>query len=290
SRLWMPLNDLVYDSNSEKLYASVPGRAGVRGNTLWMIEPTNGVVTGSLEVGHEPGSFAKSDDGQSLYITINSNRSIRRVDLVSQTAGLQFALGRDSFNRDYYVEDMVVLPGNPESIAVSRQVPSGTLSGFTHEAVAIYDNGLPRQNTGKAPSHFYRDVIKFGSDASMIFAHNSGAVGFNRLLVNDDGVTFLDSDSALLGNFNTLKLEFAEAFLYSSGGHVVDPVVRVSVKKVPGITNSAAVLFDPPTRRMFYLEPAGANWRLLAFEADSLVPFGTMEVGGVSGTPSSLTR
>lgn len=252
-----------------------------------MLEPTTGTVVGSLAIGNEPGLIAKSDNDQYLYVSINTNRSIRRVDLASQTAGLEFALGSNAFNEVYYLEDMAVLPDNPNSIAVSRQMVSGTSSGFTHEAVAVYDNGIPRPNTGRAESHFYSDVIEFGDDPSILFAHNSGAVGFNRLALNEQGVTFLDSDPELLGNFTVVGLESAEGLLYSTSGKVINPLTRTSSGQIQGITSGADVLFDAPTRRIFYLQSDG---KLLAFEAGTFIPLGSMNIPGVSGMPASLTR
>lgn len=285
SQIALPVNDLVFDPNSQKLYTSIPSRAGAHGNVLLMIEPTSGVPASSMFVGDEPGRFAMSENDQYLYVAINTNQSVRRIDLPSQTAGLEVVLGTS-----LYVEDMAVLPGQPESIAVSRQTPAGTSSGFTHDAIAVYDNGIPRPNTGKAPSHFSRDVVEFGADASMIFAHNSGAVGFNRLALDSQGVTFLDSDAALLGNFAPLELEFAEGLLYFSSGLVIDPLSRTVVGRTAGVTNGAAVLFDPPTRRVFYLQPSGANCQLLVFEPGSLISLGSLNVTGISGSPSGLTR
>jgi uncharacterized repeat protein (TIGR01451 family) len=290
SQLVFPANDLAFDPHSQKLFVTVPGRAGSQGNSVQLLDPMNGAVTNSFFVGNEPGRFALSEDNQYLYVAGNTNRTISQIHLPTQGITRQFGLGSNAFNTPVFVEDMAVLPGQPEAVAVSRQTKAGTSSGFTHEAVAIYDQGVVRPNVGHAPSHYYNDVIEFGADASMVFAHNSGAVGFNRLSVNSQGVTFLDSDSSLLGDFTTQELEFAEGLLYTTSGWVINPYTSTLFGRINGIANSTAILFDAPTRRLFFIQPNGVNYQLLAFEVGSFLPLGSVNLPGVQGTPLNLTR
>jgi uncharacterized repeat protein (TIGR01451 family) len=290
SQIALPTGDLAYDPNSQTIFASIPSRAGVHGNALLSLQPNTGIPLNSFFVGNEPGRLVSSGDHSILYAAANANQSICPVNLGSQTVGSSFPLGTNSFGATLYLEDMAALPGQPQAIAVSREVSAGTASGFTHEAIAVYDNGIQRPNTGSAPSEYYSDVIKFGADSSILFAHNSGAVGFLRLQVDNQGVTFLDSDSALLGNFNGIGLEYAQGNLYSTAGPVIDPLAEVAIGRVPGITNSAAMLFDPSTRRLFYLQMGASNYVLQAFEAGSFLPLGNLSIPGVLGTPSSLIR
>lgn len=58
--------DLVFNPSTQTIYASVPSSAGVGGNSVTTINPTNGVVGSSVFVGSEPGKLALSDDNQSV--------------------------------------------------------------------------------------------------------------------------------------------------------------------------------------------------------------------------------
>ena len=284
SQILLPTTDLAYDPNSQSICATIPSRAGAHGNSLLFLQPTSGVPVQSLFVGNEPGRLARSTDNAYLYAAVNTNQSISRVNLPSQAVWGSFDLGTNSSGTRLYVEDMAVLPGQPASIAVSR------LAGATHDAVAVYDDTVARPNTASTPADYYSDVIEFGNDASMLFAHNSGGTGFFRLRVDTQGVTLLDTDAALLGNFNSVDLEYAEGWLYSTDGSVIDPVADLATGRIPSITGAAAVLYDAPTRRLFFLQAGTSNYVLQTFEAGSLLALGTMDIPGVAGTPASLVR
>jgi uncharacterized repeat protein (TIGR01451 family) len=284
SQILLPTTDLAYDPNSQAICATIPSRAGAHGNSLLLLQPTSGVPVQSLFIGNEPGRLARSTDNSYLYAAVNTNQSISRVNLPSQTISGTFELGTNAYGTRLYVEDMAVLPGQPASIAVSR------LAGTGHDAVAVYDGSDARPNTASTPADYYTDVIEFGSDASMLFGHNTGGTGFFRMRVDSQGATPLDSDTALLGSFNSVELELAEGWLYSTDGSVIDPVAALATGRIPAITGAAAVVYDAPTRRLFFLQAGTPNYILRTFEAGSLLSLGTMDIPGVAGTPSSLVR
>lgn len=143
-RLQLPTKDITYDPRTQTMYASVPGSAGVGGNSITPINPATGVLGTPVFVGSEPGKLALSDDGQYLYVALEGAGAVRRLDVATQTPGQQFALGTGQFGGQFFVEDMEVLPGNPEAVAVSRR---NTSSSPRHEGVAVYDNGVRRSVT-----------------------------------------------------------------------------------------------------------------------------------------------
>src|SRR5205807_10663315 len=133
-----------------------------------------------IVVGSEPGKLALSDDGRSLYVALDGSAAVRRIDLGTQTAGLQFPLGTDPENGPLFVEDMAALPGAPEAIAVARQHMRP--ANPRHEGVAIYDSGLPRPTT--TPRYPYSDVLQFPASASRLYGfdtHTSGNGVFRRI-------------------------------------------------------------------------------------------------------------
>jgi DNA-binding beta-propeller fold protein YncE len=85
--------DLVYDRNTQKIYASVPGSAGNVGNSIVPINPAAGTLDSAVFIGSEPGKLALSDDGQYLYTALDGAAAVRRFNVATRTAGQQFALG-----------------------------------------------------------------------------------------------------------------------------------------------------------------------------------------------------
>jgi len=53
---------------------------GNNGNSLQAIDPTTGLVTSSTFVGSEPNKLAISDDGHSLYVSLDGPLAVRRFD------------------------------------------------------------------------------------------------------------------------------------------------------------------------------------------------------------------
>src|SRR5205807_1842585 len=95
-RISLLTRDLVYDRRRGKIYASVPSqggavppRSGAPGNTVTVIDPITATIGPSIFVGSEPGKLALSDDGRYLYVALDGAAAVRRIDLDTQTAGLQ---------------------------------------------------------------------------------------------------------------------------------------------------------------------------------------------------------
>src|SRR6185295_9202643 len=110
-RINLTTNDLVYSASAGRIYASVPSSVG-NGNSLQAIDPTTGLVTSSTFVGSEPNKLAISDDGHSLYVSLDGSFAIRRFETLTNTPGLQFSLGVDFIFGRYSVGDMAVAPGS----------------------------------------------------------------------------------------------------------------------------------------------------------------------------------
>jgi hypothetical protein len=139
-------NDLVYSAATNKLYASIPSSAGAGGNTITPVDPSTGTVGTPVFIGSESNRLALSDDGVTLYASLDSAFSVRRMNLQTQTPGAQFAVGQDSFLGLFVVNDMAVAPGAPDVVAVDRYY-RGTSP--PEAGVAIYDNGVQRPKAGE---------------------------------------------------------------------------------------------------------------------------------------------
>src|SRR5215203_5324055 len=129
-------NDLVYSSLTGKIYASVPSSVGSGGNSIKSINPTTGIIESSTLIGSEPNKLALADDGHNLYVSLDGSAAVRRFDVQTNTPGLQFTLGQDSFFGRYRVGEFAVAPGNPDLLAVARSFGFGPSAS----GVAVFDN------------------------------------------------------------------------------------------------------------------------------------------------------
>ena len=279
-------NDIIYDPFSMKIYASVPSSAGSVGNSIISIDPYTGVVGSPVFVGSEPRKLAISDNGQYLYVSLDGATAVRRFDIRTHTAGLQFPVGNDRYDGPYFVNDMEVLPGNPETVAISRRNSCCSPSAPSSGSVAIYDNGIQRLTTPQYYSLI--DVIEFSSSASRLYGYNNETTGydFTRMAVIESGVFVVDAISDLITGFR-VDIKFDNGLIYATTGRVIDPEARVLVGTFTGFpTSGALVKPDSKVGRVFFL----SGNTLFGYDLDTFLPVGSLVIQGGSGTASSLIR
>jgi hypothetical protein len=280
-RINLTTNDLVFSPSAGRIYASVPSSVGSSGNSVQAIDPTTGLVTSSTFVGSEPGRLAISDDGHSVYVSLDGSFSIRRFDTLTNTPGLQFSLGTDfSFGR-YSVGDFAVAPGNPSVLAVARifRTVSPPEAG-----VAVFDDGVPRTKTG--PGHTIgADFLAYSASASKLYGTGQFS-GFQTMAIDASGVTVSSTTSLASG----ARIKFDGGKIFSSAGHVIDPDSNTLLGTFFG-ANSQAFVPDSAAGRAYYLTSGpGSSFILRAFDINTFVQLGSLVIDGVSGTPTSLLR
>ncbi|HEX8145739.1 MAG TPA: DUF4214 domain-containing protein [Pyrinomonadaceae bacterium] len=259
----LPANDLVIHGPTQTLYLSVPGAAGpASGNSLMPVNPATGQAGTPVPVGKEPDRLAISDNGEFIYARLKGDAAVRRFDVATQTAGLQFTVPNGAFPN---FPDMEVLPGNPHSLA------------YANSKVTVYDDGVARPNT----TDFRADVdfIEFSDTASKLYGQSSGSsvIDFYRLSVDGSGVKLLGEAGHLLWG----DMEYHGGLLYTGSGRVYEPD---SMRLVGTFPASGAVLVDPALGRVFYVSHLYASSQVAvhAFDLNTFLPLGTaaLPVGG----------
>jgi hypothetical protein len=288
SPIKLATKDILYHPLTRRIYASVPSSAGSRGNSITSIDPLTGAVQSSVFIGSEPGKLALSDNGQYLYVALDGAAAVRRFEIASQTAGLQFPLGSDPYFGPNFVDDMAVLPGNPEAIAVSRLNPTVIPR---HAGIAIYDNGVPRSK--ETARHTGSNVIQFSASASRLYGYNNQSTeyGFRRMLVDPTGVSVVDVTSDLVYGAD-VDIKFDGGLIYATSGRVIDPeaLLLLGTFVFPGAGAGTLVLPDSKVGRVFFLTGSGPTRTLFAFDQRTFLPVGSLNIPDVSGTASSLIR
>lgn len=278
--------DLVYDPFTQTIYASVPSSGGPIGNSITSIDPFTGDVGSSVFVGSEPGKLTVSDDGQFIYVSLDGAAAVRRFVIPTQTAELQFSLGSDPLFGPYYVEDMRVLPGFPESVAISRKYLSVSPR---HAGVAIYDTGVQRPVT--TPGHTGSNVIQFSADASRLYGYNNETTefGFRRMTVGDSGVAVVDATPNLITGFG-VDIRFDGGRIYTTTGRVIDPEALTIIGTFADISFGSLVAPDSTVGLVFFLTGSAPTVQLRAFDPATFLQVGAIDIPGVVGTYTSLIR
>jgi hypothetical protein len=294
SKVDLPTNDLTYDPYTQQLWASVPGSAGERGNSVVPIDANIGTIGKPLFIGSEPSRLALSDDGHFLYVALDGSGDVRRIDLRTQTVDPPIALGSDKNGQRYYPADLAVVPGKPEAIAIVRSTdPVHHSSSFND--VAIYVDGTRLPDTA---TNIDGNTIQFCGTADTLYAYQNLSSGYRlmRLAVDSAGVHHRDFATGLISGF-WVTIYCDAARLYSTSGQVIDAPSNTLVGTFMGLSGNTLVSADASVGRVFFLTQVNAGavgggrniggdkfqYRLLAFDHDTFRQVWALDIPGIDG-------
>jgi hypothetical protein len=263
---------LAYSPATGKIYAAVPGRAVGLGNTITVVDPATGAVGPSLWIGSEPGSLAVSSDGLTLYVSTPGSASVRPLDLITLTPRPAFRLGLDQFGDPNRPRALAAVPGDPASLAVSR-------NGDT----AIYSNGVARSAVAtRAP-----EALAFSDSGSRLYGRLSGYLVRND--VGPSGVTDVDM-TYLSGMSYGPNLSFDHGRLYVDNGGVIDPEAKTQVGTFPLGTPGSGSLVAPDVGRgvVSFVEHRSGGYAIRGYDPATLARLSSVDLLGATGTASCL--
>ena len=259
--------DLSYDPQRQRLYLSIPGGTSPNSNSIVALDPMTGDITGSVFVGSEPDRLARSDNGQYLYVGLNGASAVRRVELASLSAGLQWSLPAGQI-----AGELEVAPGRPNVVLVSRHSPglSPSLQGVT-----VYDAGVARSVS--SPGHTGGSRIEFLESPDVIYGFNNAHTGFEffTIAIEPSGARHATTTGGLISGHYT-HIVGAGGRIYGTDGSVVDAERHVRVGSF-GL-NAAALAVDPSAGRLFVLMDSG----ITVYDLNTYQQLGTIDIPEIS--------
>ncbi|MBK8810106.1 MAG: VCBS repeat-containing protein [Acidobacteria bacterium] len=272
-------NALVYHSQSNKIYASIPSGTDSIGNSIVTIDPTTGAIEKSVWVGSEPNKLVLANDGNSLYVTLDGARAIRRFDISSGSAGQLFPAGISAAYGALLPFDLAVSPTNSSVVAVSR-IDAVTSSS---RGIAIFDDGVQRTNVGGSG-----EAITFADTDTLLFGNTFYSNLLQRMTINAGGIASVSSAPGSAGK----QLRFIGGRLYNSYGQVLDPVSGNAIGTFPRADSYGSerpFCVDIQSRRAFFAIRGNTGIEISAYDIDTFVLIGTIAIG-VSGYPVDIVR
>ena len=206
----LPANDLVWDPFAQLLYASMPSSYGVNGNSIAVINPTTGAVTGYFYAGSEPTKLALDSTSKFRYVGLNGDGSIQRLDLPGFTKDIVISLGNGTESPNLAAA-IAVSPTNSDTIAVALNEnsccsPSGPLEFFT--------------NATKLASSVASPGI-----SEIAFASGTTLYGYQPDTVSQ--VTVSSTGGTLAQQWNDLvtgnSFQYSGGLIFGSGGQEFNP-------------------------------------------------------------------
>jgi hypothetical protein len=267
------VRDLVSDPVSERIFVSVSSPSSALANSVAVVDPRSGEITASVSVGSGPNRLAQSSDGSYLYVGLDGVGAVRRVDLRTLTADLQWSLPSSEV-----AGDLVVAPEQPTVVAVARHRlhVSPSLAGVT-----IYDDGAarPRSSAG----HTGADRIEFLSSSSNLYGFNNSGSGFRFYTVGVDlsGARHLRESPGLISGYYT-DIIGAPGRIYGTDGSVVDAERHERVGSLG--RSGSALAVDAETGRAFLIGEAGIH----VYDLNNFQLLGTIPITGYNfGHPAN---
>lgn len=234
-----PVNDVVYDSSRDVLYASIPSSAGTPlGNSIATIDPSTGSVLDSIFVGSEPNTLGISDDGSHVFVGIDGARSVRSWQPGSNSLSALVSLNA-SFSQAV-AHDFAVVPGQPSVAVVSADGVGSTANGD----LVLFDGSVTTPlNNGFNDANY----IGFTNPTTLVGFDDSNT-GFQASRFERTAATLFsleDSQNGVVGGFNVEAEVGSDGLFYFTDGTVVDPETLNSLGRFNTGLSSINQLVEP---------------------------------------------
>lgn len=279
----LPANGLVWDPYAQRIYASLPSSYGINGNTIAVINPATGRVSGYYFAGSEPTQLALSSNSQYLYAGLNGNGSIQRLDLPAFTEDININLGTSSYGYANTALALEVAPNDANTIAVAEGSSNccGELTGlyFYTGSTQLADN----------ITYPYIEGIEYVNSTTMYGMYGNTVTEI--AVSSTGGKSGTEWNNLLDGNF----LTYAGGLLYDDYGHAMNPqtseVVGTYDVSGSGCCSTGLLQPDAAIGRVFYLGTtpfSGNTFGLTSYNLSKFTPIAEVNLSQLSGTPYNL--
>jgi hypothetical protein len=281
----LPANDLVWDPYAQRIYASLPSSYGTQGNTIAVINPTTGRVTGYYFAGSEPNQLAISADSQYLYVGLNGNGSVQRLILPAFSPDIDVSLGISQYGGLNTALALQVSPSDPHTFAV----PEGTSGCCGSSGLYFFKDSTQLADNITYPS--FTDIVFV--NASTLYAYYNGTLG--QVAVNSSGGTLTQQWNSLVeGN----TIQYDSGLIYGSNGQVLNPTTGLLIGTYDVLGSSCCsssnqLMPDSAIDRVFDvgISPFFSSFGITAYDLAKFTPVAVTNLSQLTATtPLSFIR
>lgn len=266
--------EMVYDPFSQLLYASIEATAANNPNTIAVIDPAAGKVNQFIPVGNNPRKLAVSDDGNYLYVALDGDHAIQRINLNTFAIERTFALPVDSSFGLLTVADMKVVPGSPQSVVMALF----RVASPAEDGIALYnDAGLVNWlGNDSADGYVAVDSFAFVGNPPTVYSFPlsvGNPASFGVFTVNSSGIHVQSTGTPGTTQQTTGSILTSDGkLLYTNSGQVWNP--NPAPATLIGTYNPAlfyvpSVVPDDSLGRTFFLNTFSQNNQYQATSVDA---------------------
>jgi hypothetical protein len=291
---------LVDEPVNNELFVSTPASDANHPNTVIPVNPATATMGTPIPVGNDPGVLAASSDGKYLYVALNGDHSIQRINLSTDAIEKTFLLPVDASFGNLTVFDMHIVPGNDTEVVASLMATSSP----SEDGIALFNdsglvNWLPGLPQNPSVPTLQVDRFAFTQDASTLYAIQPYQTGLAEVGASATGIASLGKNCCIPsnGSLNTMHLASDGTYLYTDSGLVWDPTKAQPIHSyaVPSEPYLDSIVPDISTGKTYFLNTFGqyaqyAATTVLAFDQATQTQSGALSltnniaVPNISGT------
>lgn len=248
-------SDLAYDAIGQRLFAAIPASASNNPNSVIPINPSTGALLAPIAVGNDPQRLAVSDDGSYLYVVLNGDKAIQRINLKTRKIERTFPLPIDpSFGQTtaLYVS---VVPGFPQ-LLVAALFRSASPA---EDGIALFnDQGLVNWLPNSPPAYTTVDSFAFAGNPPVVYAMPFDTSFLQSYSVGTSGIQAIATGSS--GPYPNNLVASDGQLLYAANGTVWDPATGTQVATyTPSLFFAAGVIPATAKQRTYFLDEFGTD-------------------------------
>jgi DNA-binding beta-propeller fold protein YncE len=242
--------DIVWDATRSRIYASVPATGGAYANQVVAIDPNSLQIVGNVAVNQDPRKLTLTQGGEALYVALDANGTIAKIDPASMVVASTFPVGVDSYG-PLYAEDMCPVAGQPDLVVVSRY--SKGYAG--NPTVAAYENGVMRPHLASVTNR-----IEPSANPAIFFGYQTWSSGFafRQLLLDANGMNLVAESANLISGFQT-EIRSDGDTVFTSTGVEIDGAGMIRMGTFPLANSSALICPDLAANRVYFTDARGSS-------------------------------
>jgi len=133
------VNEMIFDSVRQRIVLTIPALDTVYGNGLGVLDPITAQLTGTLDMGSEPGPIDITDNGQFAWVGVTDTAAVVKVDLNVLQVVQATSLGVDGSGSHTVVKRITCQPGSDTAFGVIKSY-SNDYDYFNGDSL-LYGNG-----------------------------------------------------------------------------------------------------------------------------------------------------
>jgi hypothetical protein len=220
------MNDMVWDSAHSKIYISVPSNSATVPNSIVAVDPISGSISASVAIGKDPYALTLSSDDSYLWVGVNGDGAIQRMQLPQMTKDIRIPLPTDAQGRPQQAVSLAAAPFSPHTVAVVAGTVGSSPPG---NGVYVFDDATHRPTFVPGFQTLPTDQvdnIQWGKDETTLYGnlfYVEDVGGISIMKVTPSGVTMQRQSTGFGIAEGRARFDRGNGLLYS-GNAAYDPV------------------------------------------------------------------